>query len=250
MKTCSLGCVKEHKVKFGCDGVRKKTIYIDIEKYGYKDLMSDYVFLEDISRNIDTARRLRLDKNTKNDDDDENSSAAVAAGFVVSIVTDAYWLNWQQQRHQFGIKFSNKELMHQVCTHKSFNSADSPTNERLCFLVIELYSTDYFIKEYEDLSADKLNDIVDGYVDVNKDNNKIGIIGMKMGLNKLMYWTPINYKALEESKLQETYLAPSGELKVVGKTLLALVGAIYHDKGALAAKNFIYKNILSVNEEE
>ncbi|CAJ0825383.1 6157_t:CDS:2, partial [Entrophospora sp. SA101] len=40
MKTCSLGCVKEHKVKFGCDGVRKKTIYIDIEKYGYKDLMS------------------------------------------------------------------------------------------------------------------------------------------------------------------------------------------------------------------
>ncbi|CAJ0826180.1 16659_t:CDS:2 [Entrophospora sp. SA101] len=139
---------------------------------------------------------------------------------------------------KFGIKFSNKELMHQVCTHKSFNSADSPTNERLCFL------------EYEDLSADKLNDIVDGYVDVNKDNNKIGIIGMKMGLNKLMYWTPINYKALEESKLQETYLAPSGELKVVGKTLLALVGAIYHDKGALAAKNFIYKNILSVNEEE
>nr|CAG8589454.1 7634_t:CDS:2 [Entrophospora candida] len=51
MKTCSLGCVKEHKVKFGCDGVRKKTIYIDIEKYGYKDLMS--------------ARRLRLDKSTK-----------------------------------------------------------------------------------------------------------------------------------------------------------------------------------------
>lgn len=38
----------------------------------------------------------------------------------------------------FGIKFSDENLMHQVCTHKSFKLVDQPTNERLHFLG-ELY---------------------------------------------------------------------------------------------------------------
>ena len=55
---------------------------------------------------------------------------------------------------------------------------------------MELYSTDYFLKEHENLSAGKLRDMIEEYV--NEDNGKLGIIGMKMGLNKLMYWTPVS----------------------------------------------------------
>jgi dsRNA-specific ribonuclease len=43
---------------------------------------------------------------------------------------------------------------------------------------------------------------------------------------------------------------PSGEESVSGKVLRALVGAIYHDKGAYAAKNFIYKYILPTEKSD
>ena len=56
--------------------------------------------------------------------------------------------------------------------------------------VVELYSTSYFLKECENLSADKLRNMVEEYVD--EDKSKLGIIGIKMGLNKLMYWTPVS----------------------------------------------------------
>jgi len=36
--------------------------YVPIKQYGYEDLMSDYVFLEDISRTIDSAHRYMSDK--------------------------------------------------------------------------------------------------------------------------------------------------------------------------------------------
>nr|CAG8518329.1 14133_t:CDS:2 [Entrophospora candida] len=155
----------------------------------------------------------------------------------------------------FGIKFSDKKLMHQVCIHKSFKLVDQPTSERLNFLgkkVIELYSTDYFLKKYEDedLSAAKLKGMVREYTD--KSYIKLGTIGMKLGLNKLMYWTPqINHKKSKKSEeITNLTSSPPGELKVVGKVLLAFVGAIYHDKGALAARKFINKNILAVKEEK
>ncbi|RIA87422.1 hypothetical protein C1645_777331 [Glomus cerebriforme] len=60
--SCSLECCKSHKEKYSCDGIRSKVKFVPIEQYGYEDLMSDYVFLEDVSRTIDSAHRYMSDK--------------------------------------------------------------------------------------------------------------------------------------------------------------------------------------------
>ncbi|CAG8522874.1 7244_t:CDS:2 [Acaulospora morrowiae] len=83
--SCSLICTKSHKEKYNCDGIRSKISYIPQDKYGYRELMSgqcqlkifrllvlyfskitsvllDYVWLEDISRVIDSAHRTRIDQ--------------------------------------------------------------------------------------------------------------------------------------------------------------------------------------------
>ncbi|CAB4412592.1 unnamed protein product [Rhizophagus irregularis] len=60
--SCSLKCCKSHKEKYSCEGIRSKVKYVPLEQYGYENLMSDYVFLEDISRTIDSAHRYMSDK--------------------------------------------------------------------------------------------------------------------------------------------------------------------------------------------
>ncbi|CAG8435417.1 979_t:CDS:2 [Funneliformis mosseae] len=59
--SCSLDCCKIHKEKYSCNGIRSKVEFVPIEQYGYKNLMSDYVFLEDVSRTIDSAHRYIID---------------------------------------------------------------------------------------------------------------------------------------------------------------------------------------------
>ncbi|CAG8495293.1 17129_t:CDS:2 [Cetraspora pellucida] len=63
--SCSLSCSKLHKETYDCNGIRSKTTYIPMDEYGYKELMSDYVFLEDISRAVDLAHRTRIDQGHK-----------------------------------------------------------------------------------------------------------------------------------------------------------------------------------------
>ena len=40
IKTCSLPCVKQHKVTSGCTGERDKTAFVDISCYSDKDLLN------------------------------------------------------------------------------------------------------------------------------------------------------------------------------------------------------------------
>ncbi|RHZ80405.1 hypothetical protein Glove_136g142 [Diversispora epigaea] len=60
--TCSLTCSKSHKEKYNCNGIRSKTSFIPLNKYGYQELMNDYVLLEDLSRVIDATHRARIDQ--------------------------------------------------------------------------------------------------------------------------------------------------------------------------------------------
>ncbi|ESP00241.1 hypothetical protein LOTGIDRAFT_141139, partial [Lottia gigantea] len=64
IKTCSLMCVKKHKLEKDCNGVRDKTAYISINKFSETDLLSDYRLLEDTARKVSNANRddLRLRK--------------------------------------------------------------------------------------------------------------------------------------------------------------------------------------------
>ncbi|KAL1925540.1 uncharacterized protein VTP21DRAFT_423 [Calcarisporiella thermophila] len=60
IRTCSLSCSKRHKEVIGCNGQRDKTHFVSMNDYNYSHMMNDYVFLEDVSRTVDTATRDNL----------------------------------------------------------------------------------------------------------------------------------------------------------------------------------------------
>uniref|UniRef100_A0A2C9LSI7 HIT-type domain-containing protein n=2 Tax=Biomphalaria glabrata TaxID=6526 RepID=A0A2C9LSI7_BIOGL len=52
LRTCSLPCVKEHKIQLGCSGERIKTAFVDKSQYGEGHLLNDYRLLEDANRKL------------------------------------------------------------------------------------------------------------------------------------------------------------------------------------------------------
>jgi len=60
LMTCSLPCVKAHKVKLNCTGERDKTAFVDMSQYGDLNLLSDYRFLEDAERSIYSHKALTV----------------------------------------------------------------------------------------------------------------------------------------------------------------------------------------------
>ncbi|XP_036916831.1 box C/D snoRNA protein 1 isoform X2 [Sturnira hondurensis] len=55
--SCSLPCVKKHKIELTCNGVRDKTAYVSIQQFTEMNLLSDYRFLEDVARTADHVSR-------------------------------------------------------------------------------------------------------------------------------------------------------------------------------------------------
>ncbi|NXQ82347.1 BCD1 protein, partial [Nyctibius grandis] len=55
--SCSLLCVKKHKLSLSCNGVRDKTAFVSINEFTDLNLLSDYRFLEDVGRTADAAAR-------------------------------------------------------------------------------------------------------------------------------------------------------------------------------------------------
>ncbi|XP_022652052.1 box C/D snoRNA protein 1-like [Varroa destructor] len=62
LRTCSLGCVKTHKKQTGCDGVRDRAGFIPMSRFTDLDLLSDYRFLEESARMVDSAVRNNIVK--------------------------------------------------------------------------------------------------------------------------------------------------------------------------------------------
>ncbi|XP_043941957.1 box C/D snoRNA protein 1 isoform X2 [Protopterus annectens] len=58
--SCSLPCVKKHKMKTNCTGVRDKTAFVSLEDFNEIHLLSDYRFLEDMDRLTDNICRKTL----------------------------------------------------------------------------------------------------------------------------------------------------------------------------------------------
>ncbi|XP_019386706.1 PREDICTED: box C/D snoRNA protein 1 isoform X2 [Crocodylus porosus] len=65
--SCSLPCVKKHKVALNCNGVREKTAFVSVNEFNDLNLLSDYRFLEDAGRLADCAARdVSLHRRTAN----------------------------------------------------------------------------------------------------------------------------------------------------------------------------------------
>ncbi|CAO3635916.1 unnamed protein product [Mucor hiemalis] len=59
--SCSMLCVIKHKQEANCSGIRDKTSYVPLREYNESHMMSDYTYLEDISRQSDNLTRSRMD---------------------------------------------------------------------------------------------------------------------------------------------------------------------------------------------
>ncbi|KAJ4810014.1 Box C/D snoRNA protein 1 [Rhynchospora pubera] len=57
--SCSLPCVKSHKVRLGCTGKRPRTEFIPISEFDDKTFLSDYQFLEETKRIAEVAHRIK-----------------------------------------------------------------------------------------------------------------------------------------------------------------------------------------------
>ncbi|KAL2089540.1 hypothetical protein ACEWY4_014228 [Coilia grayii] len=55
--SCSLVCVKKHKVETGCSGVRDKTAFVPLSEFDEINLLNDYRFLEETGRVADSTTR-------------------------------------------------------------------------------------------------------------------------------------------------------------------------------------------------
>ncbi|XP_062437533.1 box C/D snoRNA protein 1 [Rhea pennata] len=55
--SCSLLCVKKHKLALSCNGIRDKTAFVSVNEFTDLNLLSDYRFLEDVGRTADAAAR-------------------------------------------------------------------------------------------------------------------------------------------------------------------------------------------------
>jgi hypothetical protein len=65
-RSCSLVCLKQHKVDAKCSGQRDRCDFIPIQNFTTDDLVKDYRFLEEVAREDDgAARRLREAPSTK-----------------------------------------------------------------------------------------------------------------------------------------------------------------------------------------
>ncbi|CAO3630937.1 unnamed protein product [Cunninghamella blakesleeana] len=59
LRTCSVNCVKQHKLDQSCSGERNKAEYVPLKQYNESNMMNDYVYLEDVSRQSDNLTRQR-----------------------------------------------------------------------------------------------------------------------------------------------------------------------------------------------
>ncbi|CEG75951.1 hypothetical protein RMATCC62417_10917 [Rhizopus microsporus] len=64
--TCSVPCVKKHKLDTQCSGERDKTAYVPLKSYNESTMMNDYTYLEDVSRQSDNLTRARRELTSKN----------------------------------------------------------------------------------------------------------------------------------------------------------------------------------------
>ncbi len=136
---------------------------------------------------------------------------------------------------KLGITFSNKELLRQAFTHRSYINEhpeiSSPHNERLEFLgdaVLELVTTRFLYQQYENPEGDLTSwraALVNG--------KTLSSIAEELNFNDFLLLS--KGETRDQGKARQSILANSLE---------AFIGALYLDKGYEAAEQFIHTHIL------
>ena len=149
--------------------------------------------------------------------------------------------NFEEFEKIIGVNFSNKEILQQALTHRSFlneyKNLKGKHNERLEFLgdaVLELVITHYLYDKYHDKNEGDLTSIRSALVNA----QTCAEVAKKLNVNDFL-------------------LLSRGEAKDVGRArqyilanaLEAIIGAIYIDLGYEGARDFILKHIAPMTEQ-
>lgn len=140
-----------------------------------------------------------------------------------------------QLEQKFGITFTNKDLLVQSLTHRSYIN-ENPSfhldhNERLEFLgdaVLELVVTEYLYKNYPNPEGELTSwraALVNAKI--------LSSIASNLGLNDFLLLS--KGEARDTGKARQIILANAIE---------AVIGAIYLDQGYDVSKNFIIRNVI------
>ncbi|KAF9291932.1 hypothetical protein BGZ88_006650 [Linnemannia elongata] len=130
---------------------------------------------------------------------------------------------------RLGVDLSDASLMTQSITHKSFSHGSLPTNEKLGYLgrtFLQMHVTE---QKWDKV---KSNRTLRSSVAHATATDKLAKVARSMGVDEVMRWKAASST---DSKV--------GEDSVLAHTMEAIVGAVYHDKGSKAAREFVAKHI-------
>ncbi|ORX89481.1 ribonuclease III [Basidiobolus meristosporus CBS 931.73] len=139
---------------------------------------------------------------------------------------------------RISVKLDDSELLLQSMTHKSFDHARVPTNERLEFVgekVLNMYAAQHIFEKFADIDAQQYEDLLEQYIG----KDALAQFGLDNGIEEVMRWKPASNQ--KDSKI--------GLNTVSAKAVSALVGAVFHAQGAKNAKEIIQKHLLAKNVE-
>ncbi|KAF9305902.1 hypothetical protein BGZ74_008360 [Mortierella antarctica] len=131
---------------------------------------------------------------------------------------------------KLGVDLSDSGLKTQAITHKSFAHGSLPTNEKLGYLgrtFLELHVTE------QKWDKTKSNKTLRSSVAYSINSEKLAKIARSNGVDEVLRW-----KAPSSAPGSKV-----GEDTVLAHTMEAIIGAVYHDKGSKAAREFVTKHI-------
>ncbi len=145
-------------------------------------------------------------------------------------------IDFSKFEERMGVRFSDKKLLTQAFTHRSFINENPRTgvdhNERLEFLgdaVLELVVTDYLYKKYPDQDEGELTAYRSALVNA----VIIAEVAMELGMNEFLLLSKGESK--DNGKARQYILANTYE---------AYVGSLYLDQGYEPCDMFIQKSLL------
>lgn len=148
---------------------------------------------------------------------------------------------FEELEKKIKVKFKNKKLLFEALTHRSYLNEHrnwiTSHNERLEYLgdaVLELVISEYLFLKYQNVDEGRLTLLRASLVNY----QNLSKIARKIGLDKFILTSKGEKKDTE--KAWDIILANAFE---------ALIGAIYLDKGIVAARKFIKEFVISKLDE-
>ncbi|ORZ14222.1 ribonuclease III domain-containing protein [Absidia repens] len=135
--------------------------------------------------------------------------------------------------NRIGLQTLSPELLQQAVTHATYDAQHN--NQALAFLgkqAMAYYTTEYLHCKYPDLPVDAFKYATSAYISA----KAITALGHQLGLQHVMRWE--RPQSIEDSVMD-------GQAYAICSCINALVGAVYQEQGAEAAKKMVHDYIIS-----